>query len=155
MLKYQISSKSVQREPNFSGRTDGQTDRQTDRQTDITKLSVAFLNFINASTVYSKGEKTSHYPYVPHPRDIFPPETDPASCRTSLLFLELHWIVVIDAFRVTIIIIYELLSWEQNPRISLCTLQILASLSTAAATNSSSSLSASFLVGTGETGSHS
>jgi hypothetical protein len=51
------------------------------------------------------------------------------------LFIELHWIVVIDAFRVTIIIICELLSWGQNPCISLYTLHGLAPLPTEAATN--------------------
>jgi len=44
ILKYQISSKSVQWEPScFMW-----TDRQTERQTDTTKLTVAFPNFANA-----------------------------------------------------------------------------------------------------------
>ena len=44
ILKYQISSKSVQWEPSFSMRTEGQIYRQTD----MTKLMVVFRNFVNA-----------------------------------------------------------------------------------------------------------
>ena len=51
-LKYQISCKSVHREPR-SMRTDGQTDRQTDRQRDVTKLTVAFCSFANAPENWS------------------------------------------------------------------------------------------------------
>jgi hypothetical protein len=42
--KYQISSKSVQWQPSCSMRADGRTDVRTD----ITKLTVAFRNFVNA-----------------------------------------------------------------------------------------------------------
>jgi hypothetical protein len=44
-LKYLVSSKSVQWEPNCSMRIDGRTDTdgRTDRLTDITKLIIAFL----------------------------------------------------------------------------------------------------------------
>ena len=44
ILKYQISLKSVQWEPNYSMRTD----RKTDIMADMTKLIVAFSNFANA-----------------------------------------------------------------------------------------------------------
>ena len=57
ILKYQISLKSVQGEPNCSmrmeGRTDwrrdGQIERQTEREreTDITKIIVPFCSFVN------------------------------------------------------------------------------------------------------------
>jgi hypothetical protein len=52
ILKYQISGKSVLWEPScfmmVDGRTDRQVDKQTDRQREITKLIVAFLNFVNS-----------------------------------------------------------------------------------------------------------
>jgi hypothetical protein len=54
ILKYQISLKSVQWEPSCSMRTDGQTDRQTD----VTKLTVAFRNFANASKNSSQQGRT-------------------------------------------------------------------------------------------------
>jgi hypothetical protein len=45
VLKYQISWKSVQREPSYSTRTNGRTDRCTD----ITKLIIPFRNYANAA----------------------------------------------------------------------------------------------------------
>ena len=46
ILKYQISRKSVQREPSCSMRTDGQTD--------MTKVIAAFRNFANAPKMTDK-----------------------------------------------------------------------------------------------------
>ena len=48
ILKYQISWKSVQWEPNCSVRTEDRTDGRTDGETYMTKLTVVFLNFANA-----------------------------------------------------------------------------------------------------------
>ena len=44
------------RQAERKGQSDGQTDRQTDRQTDMTKLVVAFRNFLNALTNDMKAE---------------------------------------------------------------------------------------------------
>jgi len=48
ILKYQISCKSARWEPSSSMWVDGRTERQIDRQTDMTKLIIAFRNFVNA-----------------------------------------------------------------------------------------------------------
>jgi hypothetical protein len=45
---YQISLKSAQWEPSCSIQTDRHTDARIDKQTDMTKLIVAFRNFVNA-----------------------------------------------------------------------------------------------------------
>ena len=46
---YQISLKYIQCEPSCSIRTDERTDGRTERrQTDMTKLTVAFLNFVTS-----------------------------------------------------------------------------------------------------------
>jgi hypothetical protein len=56
--KHQFSWKSDHWEPGFSMWTDIQTGRQTGGQTDMTKLTVAFLNFMNApkNGVRNSGE---------------------------------------------------------------------------------------------------
>ena len=54
-LKYQVSSKSVQREPSCSLRTDRRIDRRTDGRTDMTKLRVAFCNFANVPKMIKTG----------------------------------------------------------------------------------------------------
>jgi hypothetical protein len=47
-LRHQVSSTSVKSGPNYSMRKYRRTDRQCHRQTDMTKLVVAFCNFVNA-----------------------------------------------------------------------------------------------------------
>jgi hypothetical protein len=46
-----IQQKSDHFEPSCSVRTVGQMDKRTDRQTEMTKLVVAFRNFVNASKI--------------------------------------------------------------------------------------------------------
>jgi hypothetical protein len=63
MLKYQLSWKSVQWEPNRSTRTD--------ERTDVTKLILAFRNFANAPKnirVYTNGNRRTQKKYCADPQ---------------------------------------------------------------------------------------